>query len=815
MSPAGTITDFDGFPTMSGLPGADTVREYEAPGRLEGHCPVHGNVKTDDTCFEVEPWQPHTLPMGRCVPRTARRGRGGELATQAELADPPTTNSFTAAEPARPSHTFEATGPRLGDGDRYGAGPALESERGAAVGVYPVPDVRAGVLPEEISGTESPTPGGVGERVVESRDVPHEAEPPPSSSPKPFGVGEIDHTTGIPAIANSRSPMANSNSPIADLQGPRSEQQLLRAAGRLPLAESAAELRGQGMSWEAVARELGASRTTVWRLGSAYARRGFDGCVDGWDRSGAKGQLPDMEPEQKARLQQIYLRTNRTRDAGSMRTAAKFWAMDQETPELWRHAVLSRIEKGQLPGPVKRALREVTQAHVEQYRRPRLAPVVTMAGTVGANVRDKIDRRRVIESDDGTLNFVACIPWPMGGDPCSDKHGVRIGRWQWLPMIECGWSHQVVGYSLVCRPKGSYRAEDIRTLIHQLALARGLPDEFRFEHGAWESDSIVGLIQKLGVTLTTVNQPNQKPFVEGFFGKAWTYLSVMGGQVGRFRGDMETENRIVEACRAGRRDPRVVFPMLADAVRALDGTVATHNSDTVDSIYGRWVPNARAAALDQERPWRQLPPALRYLFSPICREWTVAAGSVGGNVPILEDLSVPFHFAHSELWRWNGHKVRLYFDHTADDCRATIVSVDGYAGVAPGQVIFEAELIEQIPHQARAACGWVGGEAKVPQWRKAAMAALRRETRMFDTRGQVMAARSEARDGRGRGAIANSQSPIAKSQEAVDEGHKGATKSRPTKATKPTVDFRELAAGSGRMDQGGGYRVSIEALREL
>ena len=63
------------------------------------------------------------------------------------------------------------------------------------------------------------------------------------------------------------------------------------------------------------------------------------------------------------------------------------------------------------------------------------------------------------------------------------------------------------------------------------------------------------------------------------------------------------------------------------------------------------------------------------LFAPYVREWTVAKGTVGGKLPLLDDFSVPFYFCHEELWRWNGRKVRLYFDPAAEQCTATIVSL--------------------------------------------------------------------------------------------------------------------------------------------
>jgi diguanylate cyclase (GGDEF)-like protein len=58
------------------------------------------------------------------------------------------------------------------------------------------------------------------------------------------------------------------------------------------------------------------------------------------------------------------------------------------------------------------------------------------------------------------VNFCVVVPWPWGGDKCSDKFGVRVGRFQFLPAIEDA-SDKCVGLSYVIRARDSYRAEDV------------------------------------------------------------------------------------------------------------------------------------------------------------------------------------------------------------------------------------------------------------------------------------------------------------------------------------------------------------------
>jgi hypothetical protein len=477
--------------------------------------------------------------------------------------------------------------------------------------------------------------------------------------------------------------------------------------------------------------------------------------------------------EEFARLGALYLKTNRTADAGSMQTACKFFALAPETREEISTAILSSLERGRLPRFATRALKRITREHFAAHRKPGSLAADHFSGRRGTFASDKIERLRVVESDDATLNFPAWIPWPSGGDAISDKYGVRLGRWQFLPALEAGWSQYYLGYTLVARPKGAYTQEDVRAVIKMVLTAHGRPDKFRFERGAWESNSIVDLLQRLGIDLQTVWQSNQKPHIEGGFSTLWTYLSVIDGQVGRFRGEMEKENLLVEKCRAGRLDPRDHFPSLAQCTKAIDGALAMRNSDRRHSkIYGSWIPEVRYREHQEQEPWRQLPSDLAYLFSPIVKEWTVAKGTVGNSVTLTDDLKVPFYFTHDDLWRMNGERVRVYFDPAergpTGTVSATIVALTNHAGFTPGNIVCQASLLGDIPHYARAAMGWsdpnLNPNLNPPSNRKP-LSAVRREVRALSPNGRIKSSFSEERDGRGsvsrleRGGVARASSP--------------------------------------------------------
>lgn len=608
-------------------------------------------------------------------------------------------------------------------------------------------------------------------------------------STQPSTLNHFDGCAPIQDHSQTGTPKEDDLGPAVNAIEGRSVPELTEALRRSQILARIDALVAAGCPIGDAQAQAGISPATYSRWRARLAARGS--LVPDRHKSGRKRVLELSEAEEAA-LKALYQRSNKDEWSGSMRTAAKWLANHPDTREEVRGKILSALEtSSRVPGFVRRALERVTRAHTQQRRQPSKAAIQQFAGTVGAFFGDKNDRRRIIESDDGTLNFVCWIPWPMGGDPCSDKFGVRIGRWQFLPAIEAGWSHFYLGYALVCRARASYREEDIRSLIHLVAIAHGLPDGFRFERGSWEANNVVALLRQLGVQLHTVYQPNQKPFVEGGFSKQWDYLSMIDkqvAQVGRYRGEMEEANRLVERCKAGRVDPREQFPSLAQTITAIDGTLAMRNSDTIQSIYGKWVPEIRFKEHAAERPWAALPANTEFLFAPYVRDWTVNKGTVGGKLPLLDDFSVPFYFADENLWRWNGRKVRVYFDPAAEQCTATIVSLSDYHGFRPDEIICRAELVGDLTHFARASLGWSEVEAgRYNQALRLGRAACRRETRALGPDGQLKLSTSEARDGQGN-VVRVTTDPVTHGRDAR------ATTTTKFQATPPTGRATSLAA---------------------
>src|ERR1700693_806054 len=70
----------------------------------------------------------------------------------------------------------------------------------------------------------------------------------------------------------------------------------------------------------------------------------------------------------------------------------------------------------------------------------------------------------IFEADDGQFNFYAWIPWPTGGDRCSDRFGVRLGRWQLLAVVDARWEF-CPAFDIVARGFGSSRVGNLTALI--------------------------------------------------------------------------------------------------------------------------------------------------------------------------------------------------------------------------------------------------------------------------------------------------------------------------------------------------------------
>lgn len=506
------------------------------------------------------------------------------------------------------------------------------------------------------------------------------------------------------------------------------------------------------------------SRATLDRIENIYTRDGFAGLFDNREKAGRPRKI-QLFAKEVAALKAARIVTNRSELDGSTPEAVRLAARrGQLRPEIAAE-FFERERTGRMVpealhndlvagAAVTKQFRNPTEAGLDYLNAPGALMWVTDARTGEERF---IQAGDILEADDATVNFHVCVPWEIGGDPCSEKYGVRVARFQWLVAIDRA-TRFVPGWSYTMRPRSSYRAEDVLSLFHGIFRQHGIWQRLCLERGVWEANKVSAMLKHLHVERLTAWSPHQKPFIEGLFNLMWTKLSDLSGQVGRFQGEEEEACRVAESCRRGATDPRHHFPMLADALEAFRRATAERNAQTVKSNqWGSWVPEERWLAQQQEarakHRLRALPTEAAWMFSPEMREWTVQGNTVGGAIQIMDGLSVRFDFAADWLTNFVGSKVRVHFDPAAPRAEATIVLAQPVREHRAGEVLGTAVQVNKTARYARRALGW-GDDADLGiTMRREAATALRREVRTIKAGGETGLTRTEVRDGEGNSAF--------------------------------------------------------------
>lgn len=571
------------------------------------------------------------------------------------------------------------------------------------------------------------------------------------------------------------------------------QDEYAEAQERANLCESFLQYCRGGFSMNQAAKLVGKSASYFSGNNSMlarYQRGGVEALIERRTNAGAKigdlsaaiEALPWFLPA--ARL--FYLYSNRSQGCGSVPEAVRRTLSLPSVPVGWkkaeiyrlmkaigaeqvlpecppelREACLARERAGQSLVP-QRIARKITvnRAVVDQYRNPREAGLnyfnspggmrlVTDHGVEGCKRLARAGE--IIEADDATINFPVCVPWNRDGsnDPCVQKYGVKVARFQWLVSVDVGTSF-VTGYSYTARPKGSYRAEDITSLMKTICRQHGIPRQWRFERGAWESKLVKAAIARMGSSLDTVYSPHCKPFIEGLFGVLWTKLSVHfpGGHMGRFMGEEREANLLLAACQQGHKNPRKYFPMLKTAIAAFDEVIAEKNRTPVNTDgHGRWIPEERWEA-EKSLALRPMHAETEWMFSPFVREWKVKGMLVGGKVPMFEGISVPFDFSAPWLTQFHGAKVKCHFDPRDPKCAAMVVLAERFNHQPAGTVLGLASQVNQTAGYVRLVMGWGDDPATAGlKARQQAASQMRREVRAVLPRGaRGGVAESEVRD---------------------------------------------------------------------
>jgi hypothetical protein len=472
---------------------------------------------------------------------------------------------------------------------------------------------------------------------------------------------------------------------------------------RLRVVEEWLRLREEGLTREQAAPIVGVSAIKLWRYHRIYEEHGSNGLYPGFARSGRR---PDVLPgsDELRVVKGIFIRLNTGKNRSSKIAAFRMAAQsdDPAITETFRGFVLRRRTKA-LPASWMRLLDTPTSV-IHRKRDPK--------STMGAYIStprnntfvdfDGIEKPlrcgTIFESDDGTVNFPVWLKWPFGGDKCSDKYGVKVGRFQLLPVIDV-FSGFIPSFDFIVRPQSSYRGEDVMALFGRVFSSIGRPEVLRLERGAWESNIVRDALKLANVPVFNAWHSKQKSCIENGFNRLWTPLSLLPGDVGRTRGEDAVNTKLLMECADGRRDPRNHFLEVSEATKRIGGAVQWCNSEPRQSYaWGQWVPERRWNDQIGERPLSKLAPELQVFFKREQREWTARKGLVGGKVAGPQ-MTFPIWFQFPELWEFDGCRVKCFFDPYESPCLGTIVLQDAWRGYKPGHVIARDVQALDLPPQ--------------------------------------------------------------------------------------------------------------------
>jgi hypothetical protein len=513
---------------------------------------------------------------------------------------------------------------------------------------------------------------------------------------------------------------SDASSPLPETRSPKRHTTAQLEHGQLCLArlEAVLEFRRENpaLNWKAIKKATGVSSVEFcrWKCRLSFLELTLQSPRSELVAALAKSSPPGRKPKyaltetEASKVQAHNLQSNRTATAGSPQEALKHAMKRGEIGESLRRHLQQREADGKplLTAAMLRQVR-IGEMEVRTDRTPRGAwlQYVTSPGSLQLTIDEATGEERMYQPgeawtiDDGTINFVCCVPLEKPGDKCWDKYGCMVGRFQFI-VIADHRSYFIPGFSYTARPRGSYRAEDLTSTIHIAARQHGIPKKMFLEHGVSASRLVHETLTRAGIQIKHVKSPHQK-VVESLFNKLWTKLSFLPGQVGRHMGDDEETTKLMMSCRGGYTDPRKHFLMLDDVVKALRDAIEDHNGSWINgSRYGRWMPrefwSAKAPAI-----LRPLDVNSEWMFSPV-----IAAGkppmiglAVNGfrvktTVPLMEGMSQVFHFGADWLQAFHGARVKLFFNPFVDAPAKVVLAAD-FQGTKADTVLGDAEMIDR------------------------------------------------------------------------------------------------------------------------
>lgn len=379
----------------------------------------------------------------------------------------------------------------------------------------------------------------------------------------------------------------------------------------------------------------------------------------------------ELTPDQGMRLAEIYLATNRTRKEGSQEAA---WVLFCEESGLHLHTVKNHRLVGAIPTAALEWMRKgkgLVGPHRGGAKELRLKGPYQQGGMrTHWNEPRRLRAGESFSPDDLTRNVAVWIPWPHGGCPCSEKYGVRLGRWQTLVVCDDA-TFAIPAVSSVFRYSASYQGVDVASLIYQTETQVGMAgfemsqSRWVIEGGVWQSKHALAALS--GRFHSAKGRPMQK-LIERWFGAVQTLDAVWNRDLGRQRGEILENNQLWLDCRAGKKDPREHFASFEEGQETLMHAIRYMNEREVRSnLYGKWVPQERWENDVNQYPLAVRNPEDSWVMMPERRILTVnRAGQVQCAVIMADGVSRSLVWNAPWLYEHLGRKVELYFDPLAE-----------------------------------------------------------------------------------------------------------------------------------------------------
>lgn len=394
-------------------------------------------------------------------------------------------------------------------------------------------------------------------------------------------------------------------------------------------------------------------------------------------RSHGRPPVAELTEDHLKTIKGYYLPTNRNKKEGSILLA---WVrFCEERPE-FSHLVKDHMPATTIPTAVVEACREA-KALVAVARGGAQRLRHEGAFVPGTMRRHHQEKRRLIAGerasvDDATRNIACYIPWPWGGCPCSDKYGVRLGRWQTLLVHDDATSY-IPFVSSVFRWAQSYRGTDAAGVIFHAEREVCEWDHWVIEGGVWQSKRTLAVLG--GRFESAKGRPNQK-LVENSIGRLWTIMAGQPGDVGRHQAEMKKCSEIYVACRQGRKDPRKYFMPLTQAQEAMYEAIRYLNEKRMDSrTYGSWIPKARWEADMEKHPRGKRAEDGDFLVLPCAETRKVRRGAVQITEEGPHGVPMVWTFAADWLWHHEGRQVTCYFDPCSEWPVSATITLAGSA----------------------------------------------------------------------------------------------------------------------------------------